>query len=254
MYTEGDRDELLERLIARARTDPAIVSAALVGSAARRSLDRWSDIDLALGLAEDTDVVETADRWTRVLAEVADVADALDLWSGPVLYRVFLLDSSLQVDLSFWRSGTLASSGGQAFVQLFGEAVAPTPVEPPDSHGVAAWGWLYALHSRSAIARNRNWQAVQMLDGLRGQLIALCCSRHGLETHHGRGVDQLPGPVLTALADTVPAAVTSTALAAAHDAAVGLLSAEVAHVDLALAARLQAPLAILRATASPTAP
>ena len=254
MYSEGDRDELLQRLVERARTDPAIEAAALVGSAARRSVDRWSDIDLAFGLAGDVDLVETADRWSRVVAELVTVSDALDLWAGPTLYRVFLLDSSLQVDVSFWRTGTLAANGDHAFEQLFGEAAAPTPGEPADLHGVAAWGWLYALHARSAIARNRIWQAVQMLDGLRGQVIALCCSRHGLEIHHGRGVDQLPEPILCALADTLPAAGTGTALAAAYTAAVGLLGTEVEHLDLALAGRLETPLAILQATATPTAP
>jgi hypothetical protein len=58
----------------------------------------------------------------------------LDIWSGPTLFRVFLLASSLQVDLSFWPSDVFAASGG-SFRLLFGHAnePAPSPVRVPDT-------------------------------------------------------------------------------------------------------------------------
>jgi len=37
--------------------------------------------------------------------------DHLDMWSGSTLFRVFLLSSSMQVDLSFWPWETFAPSG-----------------------------------------------------------------------------------------------------------------------------------------------
>lgn len=163
MFTEADRSRLLEVLIARARADPAVDAAAVVGSAARGATDAWSDIDLALGLADGAEVTGTATAWTRALGEVVDVADTLDLWAGPVLYRVFLLHDTLQVDLSFWPAGTLAATGDEPLALVFGRAATPTPIDPPDPSTALGWGWLYALHARSAIARGRGWQAVQML-------------------------------------------------------------------------------------------
>ena len=252
MFTEADRSRLLEELIDQARADPAVVAAALVGSASRGTSDRWSDIDLALGLTDAADVVDVADRWTSEVGDTVTVADTLDVWAGPVLYRVFLLHDSLQVDVSFWPAGILAPTGAEPLTTIFGEVAAPTSTGASDRHTILGWGWLYALHARSAIARGRRWQALQMLQGLRDQAIILSCLRHGLPTHHGRGVDQLPASVLNVLAGTLPAVLSPDALAAAYATALKLLTDEAEQLDPVLAARLHSPLATLRATATAT--
>lgn len=248
MFTETDRGELLQELIIRARADPAIDAAALVGSTARGTTDRWSDIDLALGLADEAGVIDTAAAWTRSMSRIVAVADTLDVWAGPVLYRVFLLHHSLQVDLSFWPAGSLAGTGTEPLALVFGQAAASTPVNPPDPRGVLGWGWLYALHARSAIARGRSWRALQMLEGLRNQVLVLSCLRHGLQTHHGRGVDQLPLDLLTALSRTLPVDLTSRSLGAAYATAIELIADEAEHLDADIAARLRGPLTTLRTT------
>lgn len=253
MFTEGDRDRLLEELIEWTHTDDAVTAAALVGSAAAGATDRWSDIDLALRLADDADLVGVADHWTRALAEDSTLSDFLDVWAGPALYRVFLLQNSLQVDLSFWPSESFASTG-EPFAQLFGEPAPTSEAGPADRRVDIGWGWLYALHTRSAIVRGRNWQALQMLEGLRDRVIALACLRHDLPAQQGRGVDQLPKSLLAALTAAVPVEVSSDALAASFTVAVDLLATEADHVDPALASRLRDPLATLQSTATPAGP
>ena len=59
------------------------------------------------------------------------------------------------------------------------------------------------MHARSSIARGRRWQAVYMLNGLRDQVLSLVCLRHGLPTHEGRGIDDLPDEVTERLAGTL---------------------------------------------------
>lgn len=254
MFSEADRSALLEVLIARAHADPAIEAAALVGSAARGTVDRWSDIDLALGLGAEIDVVGVAERWTSTLGAIVSVADTLDVWVGPVLYRVFLLPDSLQVDLSFWPAGTLHATGSDPLVVIFGEVAAATPATTPDQRAILGWGWLYALHARTAIARGRGWQALHMLEGLREQIITLTCLRQGLESRDGRGVDQLPAASLAELAETLPAGLDPAAVSAAYETAVRLLAGEAEHLDPALADRLRVPLATMRASATPPRP
>ncbi len=241
MFTSEERERLLAELIARARADDVVTAAALVGSAARHQLDRWSDLDLALRLVDGADVEATADRWAADLAAAHDVADHLDVWAGPTLYRVFLLAGSLQVDLSFWPAATFASNG-EFFEVLFGEAHAPSTPTAPDPRTTVGWAWLYALHARSAIARDRRWQAVQMLAGLRDQLVTLACRRYGLPAYQGRGVDRLPAPLLDRLLDTRPSAPETLLLVTAFRAAVDLLLVEVGHLDPAWATRLRGPL------------
>ncbi|MET1008276.1 MAG: nucleotidyltransferase domain-containing protein [Propionibacteriaceae bacterium] len=246
MFTEADRSHLLDKLIRRARADKQIAAAAVVGSAARGAVDRWSDIDLALGLSDTADLVEVAHRWTDEIAASVVVADTLDVWAGPVLYRVFLLHDSLQVDVSFWPAGTLAPTGAEPLVAVFGDVAAPTPSPSPDGHAALRWGWLYALHVRTAIARGRLWQATLMLEGLRNQVVVLTCLRHGVDSHHGRGVDHLPAAVLERLAGTLPDRLSSPALAAAYGMALDMLADEAGHLDSDLATRLRDPFANLR--------
>ncbi|HET6291531.1 MAG TPA: nucleotidyltransferase domain-containing protein [Amycolatopsis sp.] len=190
-----------DELIAAAHRDVDIVGAALVGSTARGVEDRWSDLDLVLQLADDAEEPAVVARWTRLLDERFGVADTLDVMSREdVRYRVFLLDSSLQVDLSFWpRDQFRATEDG--FRLVFGRANDPTSSSGPSSEQTIGMAWLHALHARSAIARGRSWQAVMMLDELRDQIITLLCLRHGLNPWHGREVDRLPVHALEALRD-----------------------------------------------------
>lgn len=128
MFTEGERSDLRDQLVAVARSDERIDAAALVGSAARDGEDEWSDIDLALRLAADLSPWDVAAEWTTRMYGAHGAVAHLDIWSGPTLFRVFLLASSLQIDLSFWPAEAFADSGG-SFRLLFGEANEPAP--PP---------------------------------------------------------------------------------------------------------------------------
>jgi predicted nucleotidyltransferase len=248
VFTAAARATLRDELLAYARSDSSITAAALVGSAARQQTDRWSDIDLALRLGDEVDPVSTADSWTAELAGRHEIAGQLDLWSGPALYRVLLFADSLQVDLSFWPASDFAGNG-EPFELVFGEANPENPGPASDPRDAVSWGWLYAIHARSAIVRGRDWQAVQMIEGLRDRVITLACLRHGLPAHQGRGVDQLPPPVLAQLTRTLVTRSDRDQLAAAFEAAVDLLLTEAHHLDPGLAARLTPPLSTLVETA-----
>src|SRR5690606_18746229 len=94
VFTPASRAELRESLIAAAHADDDVVAAALVGSTARGEEDRWSDIDLVLGIATAADPGEVATRWTAMMREQHGSVHELDVVAGGVLYRVFLLAAS----------------------------------------------------------------------------------------------------------------------------------------------------------------
>ncbi|WP_336156717.1 nucleotidyltransferase domain-containing protein [Amycolatopsis sp. VC5-11] len=239
LFEVAERVRVRAELIAAARHDADIAGAALVGSAARGTEDRWSDIDLVLQLAEDADEPAVVARWTQSLDEKFGVADTLDVTSREgVRYRVFLLGSSLQVDLSFWPH-ELFRATEDGFQLVFGQANEPTRVAEPGSEQMIGMAWLYALHARSAIARGRTWQAVLMLDDLRDQIIALECLRHGLNPWHGREVDRLPEPVLATLRDGRAASVSSVELERSRQALLQHYLSAVAHHDAERAAALR---------------
>ena len=255
MFTETERRDLRGQLVAAARADERIEAAALVGSAARDSEDQWSDIDLALRLAPGLAPEEVAAEWTTRLYEIHDAIAHLDIWSGPALYRVFLMASSLQIDLSFWPSDAFAESGGP-FRLLFGQANEPAPSSARSADALIGMGWLYGLHARSSIARGRALQALYMINGIRDQVVSLACLRHGLPPDQGRGVDDLPEKIKQELTDTVPCGLDPVELNRSFARVSGALLIEARHLDAGQATRLEAPLQELIRTAglAPEAP
>ncbi|MFC3452895.1 nucleotidyltransferase domain-containing protein [Amycolatopsis speibonae] len=190
-------------------------------------------------LADDADEPSVVARWTRSLDDDFGVADTLDVISREgVRYRVFLLYSSLQIDLSFWpRELFRATENG--FRLVFGQANEPTRSPEPASEQTIGMAWLYALHARSAIARERTWQAVTMLDELRDQIITLLCRRHGLNPWHGREVDRLPAPDLEALRAARATSVDLTELERSRQALLRQYLTAVEHHDAKRAAALR---------------
>jgi predicted nucleotidyltransferase len=130
MFTPGDRDRVRAELISAARSDEAIAGAALTGSAAVDGEDRWSDIDLALGLAEGADSALVIARWTERMYVDHDAIHHLDIVSGATVCRVFMLASTLQVDISFAPAAEFGAVA-PAFRLLFGTAVSREPRPEP---------------------------------------------------------------------------------------------------------------------------
>jgi len=237
MFTAAEREALRDSLVQRAQADPDVIAAAILGSAASGLEDRWSDIDLALRLRPEADQDQVVDRWTAAVFADHGAVHRLDVTAAGALYRVFLLDSSLQLDLSFWPAEQFRPHG-PAFRLLFGEALPAAEPSAADPERIIGLAWLYGLHVRSAIARGRTWQAVLMLDQLRDHVLQLACLRHGLNPYQGREADQLPTELLTALAEARADSVQDAELRRSGTALLGCLAREVADYDHRLASRL----------------
>ena len=242
MFTEAERSDVRDALAALAREDDAIDGAATVGSAARGAEDAWSDVDLVLQLASDADEPTVVARWSDWLSRHHAVADTFDVYARGIRYRVFLLASSLQIDISFWPHDEFRATD-DGFVLHFGEANAPTAPPAPDAGHTIGMGWLYAIHARSAIARDRTWQAVLMLDELRDAVLSIACVNHGLNPWHGREADRLPVELLERLSAARARTLSSDELRRSLAALTRELSTAVGGFDAERAARLAPALA-----------
>lgn len=194
MFTVEERSLLRDKLLNRAFQDSRIAAGAVTGSAAAGTEDSWSDIDLAFGVANGVVIDEVITEWTQFMYERHSAIHHLDMKSGTWLYRVFLLPNTLQVDIAFVSAHEFRALSPK-FRLHFGTAEEPAHALPQDADYLAGLGWLYALHARSSIARNRLWQAEYMVSGVRDNALALACVRHGLPSGVGRGYDQLPSEV-----------------------------------------------------------
>lgn len=221
MFTVDFRTHVREALVEKARKDPRIESAAAVGGSAVGEPDRWSDIDLTFGLAEDASIDAVLADWTRVVRDEFAAVTLFDLPFRSSIYRVFLLPGSLQVDLSF-TPGSDFGAHTPRFQLLFGHAVkkehAPPPL-PSYEFGLAAH---HAVRAQLSIERGRLWQAEYWVSAVRDHALTLACLRLGLPPEYGRGFDALPesirGPAERALVRSIETEELERALRAAVEA------------------------------------
>jgi predicted nucleotidyltransferase len=246
MYTTEEREQTREDLVAMARADRRISGAALTGSAAVGASDEWSDIDLAFGVADPVHLLDVIKDWTELMYRDHGALHHMDVVLGAAVYRVFLLTSTLQVDLAFFPAAEFGATH-PTFRLLFGAAVERPHMPPPSAASLINWGWLYALHARSCIERGRRWQAEYMISGIRDHTLALAAVRHDLPAEQGRGTDRLPVDVTAPLEGALVRRLDASELRRAFRVATECLLAEIDHADPALGERLRAPLTELGA-------
>jgi hypothetical protein len=241
MFTPDQRDRLRSGLLERAAQDDRISAAAVTGSAATNDEDKWSDIDLAFGVADSGQVSNVLSDWTEHMYHEHSALHHLDIRSGAWIYRVFLLPNTLQVDLAFVAS-TEFRALAPTFRIVFGQAHESQHLPPPQHVYLIGMGWLYALHARSSIARNHLWQAEFMISGVRDNALALACIRHGLPAVHGRGLDLLPSGVTAPFESSLVHEFHRDELSRAFRFVVQGFLTEIRNADAELARRLETAL------------
>jgi len=203
LLDSAERERVYARLVELARADTRIVAAALTGSLGTDRGDEWSDIDLAFALGEGVEVERIVDDWTALLDREFGVVQHWDLPFRTSLYRVFLLDSLLEVDLAFVPRADFGARGPSWRVE-FGETGPVQETPRPDGDNLAGLGWHHIRHARANIARGKPFAALYMLDAARELAIELACLRLGLPTAYSRGAHELPAELRERLGKTLP--------------------------------------------------
>ena len=149
MYTSAQRDELRRELLALARADARITGGAITGSASMDREDAWSDIDLAFGIRRADELPGVLQDMTEHMYARHGAIERLDVTREPWIYRVFILPSTLQVDLAFAPADAFGARA-PTFRLVFGVAQEPRPLGAPIVEELIGYAWLYALHARSS--------------------------------------------------------------------------------------------------------
>jgi hypothetical protein len=237
IFTPDDRERLRGDLVAAAQHDANLCGAAHTGSAASSQLDNWSDIDLALCLKPTALYEQVIAEWTTRLYQCHDAVAHVDVMRGPTLFRVFLLKNTLQVDIAFWRAEDFGAIGPN-FRLIFGEAKPHQPEAQSNPQALIGMAWLYALHVRSSLARERMLQVDYMLSGMRNHVFELTCLRCGVIAKQGRGLDDLPVVEQDAMAQCLPRSLDPAELKRAFQTTMEMLVREIQHVDRELEHKL----------------
>jgi predicted nucleotidyltransferase len=241
VFTPEERSALRERLLERAREDDRVTGAAVTGSAATDDEDRWSDVDIFLGIAENADIDTVLADWTHAIYTEDRAVAHWDLRAPAALYRVFLLDSCLQVDVAFTPESKFGP-GGPRFRTVFGDEVAVTPAGRPTFDDVTGLGWLGVLHANAAVERGRLWEAEYWVSSVRDQALSLACLRFGESPSYARGYDRLSKDVTAPYEDGLVRSLEARELRRALAAVTTRLLHEIRSEDAALADGLEGPL------------
>lgn len=237
MFTAEQRGQVRQRVLELARADHRVTAGALTGSMAFGGGDDWSDIDVAFGISEGITPEVVLDDWTQVFSQEWGVVDHFDLYSGPWVYRVFLLPSGLEVDVAVTPAGTFGARGPQ-FNLLFGTTQQLQPTEQPNASHLIGICWHHVFHARACIERQKPWQAEYWIRELRDHTLVLACLRLGENSFHGRGLDRLPAAVTTPLANALVHSLDELELRRALSAATSCLIGELKEWNPMLCARL----------------
>ncbi|MGP3968607.1 hypothetical protein [Streptomyces sp. 6N223] len=251
MFTPERREDVRHTLLERAAADPRVAGAAVTGSAAAGREDRWSDVDLFLGVADGVSVAEVLGDFTDAAYRELGALHHFDLHAGTAVYRAFLLGDLLEIDLGFAPAADFGPRGEGGFRVVFGEA-APRRASAPDPGHLIGLAWHHVIHARTAIERGTPWQAEHWIGAVRAHTLSLACLRLGLPAAYAKGADRLPAEVTAPLRETLVRDLDANELRRALRAATAALLRELRATDPALAETL-AP-ALTAAVSPPETP
>jgi hypothetical protein len=240
VFTSDQRDAVRRQLLGRAQQDPRITGAAVTGSAADGREDRWSDVDLFFGVADQVALEAVLTDWSGYLYDLGALHH-FDVKVPAAVYRAFLLPSCLEVDLGFTPADQFGPVGPQ-FRGVFGEPAKVAPAPRPDPDHLIGLAWHHVLHARSCVERHQPWQAEYWISGVRDQALALACLRFGKPAHYAKGADALPVAVTGGLEDALVRSLEPEELRRALRAAATRLVAELYATDPKQAHRLEGPI------------
>ncbi len=206
MFTIQSREEVREKIISHAKSDSRIVSAAVIGSYAQGTVDRWSDIDLTFGVDEAFTITSLLASWTDYVAKEFGAIVLFDLPVEKIIYRVFILPGCLQVDLSFSPASEFGAMGPHFKLLYGGQYEKPQhskqhkKSQTKHQQTQELFGYLvhHILRARFCAERNKLLQAEFWISETRNYALKLACISRGLNVDYGRGFDDLPDNILSA--------------------------------------------------------
>lgn len=249
MFSEEERNRLRQTLLDRAKADPRITGAAITGSFAGGTADRWSDLDLYFGVGGGATRDEVLEDWSGFIYRQYGALHHFNLQAGPAIYRAFLLPDGLEVDLAFTPE-TAFGARRKTFQLVFGEPAPPPAEAELDPYHLIGLAWHHILHARIGIERRRSWLAEYWIHTVRDHTLTLACRRLGQAIDHGKGFDALPAVLLAEYEQTLVRSLESAELARALAAVTERFLAELRAIDHELYRTLAVPLRELAEPAS----
>ncbi len=216
LFTVGERQEIVEKLLDSLSHDEQIVGVLLVGSAAEGFDDRFSDIDLSVVVTDNRSVLEVFQEWKERIPNLFPVQSSFEVSTSENSFLAgFLLSNFLEVDIGFlsvddlyakrvrWKVAFDRSGKLEEIMRASWENRSETSLETTYRRNLDSI-WHYITHVAISLARGHHWRALHYLDEVRKRTVRLACIRRGLDPSHFRPVHLLPAYFQEKLLETLP--------------------------------------------------
>lgn len=215
LFTTEERKETLDRIIAALKSDDRIIGVVVVGSGATLSKDRYSDIDLAVVVDEEENVLVVFTEWRSIVEDLFSVIHSFEVTYGEHEYLYgFLLEGFLELDMGFrclsklyakdekWRILFDQTGKMQSIMQSSMEERHVPDIEPVCKKKVDTI-WYYIIHGVVALKRGKLWEAFNCVETIRNHTIELAGLCLGLKTKRFKEVDRMPKSFLNQVQNTL---------------------------------------------------
>lgn len=254
LFSPQERQEVLDRTLVALRTDDRIAGVVIVGSGAVGFEDDYSDIDLAVVVAEEEDTLPVFRDWKPRIEALLPVIHSFETIYGPNSYlHGFLFEGFLELNLGFvclanlfakrarWqvafdRSGKIENIMRSSWEQRAGPDAQAAYLSRLNSI------WHYIIQVVIALKRGHPWRALHELEQIRSRVVELAGLRLGLETKHFRHVDQIPEEFLAELERTLVCSLAPADILRALKATTACFFREARELDNALSLDVAADL------------
>lgn len=244
LYSAAYRCRVLDELTAALMDDERIAGAVLVGSGAAGFKDRYSDIDLAVLVGDESRVDEVYADWWRRIHALFPIVDAFE--EQPRHLYGFLLDRFLELDVGFQGEAGLYERKPQWRILFDRRGVTLSLMKPREKPAVdqaAAHekrmqsSWYYVLHCMNSIQRGQPLRASFFIATLRDEAALMAGLSRGLRTgvdSYFKDTDLLPDEVRRRIGEALPRSLNPAELLRALKATVDVYYGEAENLDVKL--------------------
>lgn len=205
MYTEIDRQEILEKIVSILSSTCGIEGALLVGSGANGFSDRWSDIDLSIVVYPGDNTRMIWDKLNeRILKEFDVLKVSLNEYGANNYISVILLTNFLELDMGvislsnltakrdqwkilFDKSGKVSEKMEETWAKRRVPVLSTVVEQSLDSI------WYHIKNAAFAVKRNKPYRAVKELEEFRNEIVELKALHENKIAKHFRDVDEMDG-------------------------------------------------------------
>lgn len=216
LCTPEERLEIKDLIIKYLQEDDRIAGAIHVGSSVYDFKDKYSDLDFAIVIFENEDLMQVFNDWKKLMEEKFTVIHSFEVIITPTsLLHGFLLDNYIELDMGFqpesnifarrkhWKiafdkTGKLESIMQETWKKR--QKKDPLAKFIDQINGT----WYYITRTLIALARDNYWHALKELEHMRDMIVFVIGHRFDLKLDHYQQIVDLPIDIQRELMNLLP--------------------------------------------------